>query len=624
MNTLKQKIISKGIKKPLLISVPIEDKHSLMVQNSTQQDEHDKTNSSYIQHFTYKLKNEYEEALTFEHFLFEVEGDQPIKESSQRILGSPNSEFMMLVSDSLLRNDNNQLICLLYFIQRYKFDLKSNPSTNLSFYELILKKMKEMQEDKSGELDDPANFKRVLESLKTLVERNILSKADESTLNNSSQKKEIVIPVDLTDRQKEIYKTVFKRNFETLYKLDKKENSQKRISLKTANNILLALRLWCDHPLLLSHKYNKRLRLLENFETDDIIDPKRSDEDLINKFQADLILSSGKMQVFDKLLTQLLKEGRKIMVFSQFKSMLNILEDYLHYKEVNYLNFDNDTTSEERHSYIQHFNHHDSKFPVFLLSTKAGSIGNHLTSADTILIFDSDFSCVNKLQMPLHSIDRRGILMVYRLVSANSCEQGLVETAKEKYKLAISPTDIEEPERISNSTLINRLLKYGTKIIFESKSPVLEYDEEMIEKLTDRGKFSHTFNEPEPLEEYNKDWEEILGADLESEKAKECDIQEKEEIKDPGDVQYFSDHEDQEREFSEYDNLHQGKKHINSSLRKVKPHNESEAAAPYFLPSYNPPPVFTIVKPLFEVSRVAKAKKVDESSDSEVEFLGSR
>jgi len=243
MNTLKQKIISKGIKKPLLISVPIEDKHSLMVQNSTQQDENDKTNSSYIQHFTYKLKNEYEEALTFEHFLFEVEGDQPIKESSQRILGSPNSEFMMLVSDSLLRNDNNQLICLLYFIQRYKFDLKSNPSTNLSFYELILKKMKEMQEDKSGELDDPANFKRVLESLKTLVERNILSKADESTLNNSSQKKEIVIPVDLTDRQKEIYKTVFKRNFETLYKLDKKENSQKRISLKTANNILLALRL---------------------------------------------------------------------------------------------------------------------------------------------------------------------------------------------------------------------------------------------------------------------------------------------------------------------------------------------------------------------------------------------
>lgn len=169
---------------------------------------------------------------------------------------------------------------------------------------------------------------------------------------------------------------------------------------------------------MLSLKYNKRLKANESFEFIENNDLKKSDEELIKEFRRDIVETSGKMIVFNNLLTKILEDNHKVLVFSQFNSMLNILEDYLHYKGVNYLRFDGESTQVVRQDYIDQFNNHESKFPVFLLSTQTSGLALSLKSADTIVIFDSDFNPNNEL----HSLTKdsrigsKKDLLVYRLV----------------------------------------------------------------------------------------------------------------------------------------------------------------------------------------------------------------
>ena len=86
---------------------------------------------------------------------------------------------------------------------------------------------------------------------------------------------------------------------------------------------------------------------------------------------------------------------------------------------------------------IDLFNAPTSDFKIFLLSTKAGGLGINLTSADTIVIFDSDFNPHNDVQAlnRAHRIGQKNNVMVYRLVCKNSVEERIIEAAKQKLML---------------------------------------------------------------------------------------------------------------------------------------------------------------------------------------------
>lgn len=72
--------------------------------------------------------------------------------------------------------------------------------------------------------------------------------------------------------------------------------------------------------------------------------------------------------------------------------MLDILEDYLNYKEFTYCRIDGTTFLEERERQIEEFTKEGSDKYVFLLSTRAGGLGINLTSADTVILYDSDWN----------------------------------------------------------------------------------------------------------------------------------------------------------------------------------------------------------------------------------------
>ena len=105
-----------------------------------------------------------------------------------------------------------------------------------------------------------------------------------------------------------------------------------------------------------------------------------------------LVTSSGKMVLLHKLLSKLKAEGHRVLIFSQFTMMLDLLEKYLKLAGFVYTRIDGSIRGNARDDAIQRFNDEKGDVFCFLLSTRAGGVGITLTSADTVIIFDSDWN----------------------------------------------------------------------------------------------------------------------------------------------------------------------------------------------------------------------------------------
>lgn len=104
----------------------------------------------------------------------------------------------------------------------------------------------------------------------------------------------------------------------------------------------------------------------------------------------DLVQSSGKIQVLDQLLGIFGEQRRRTLIFSQMTRMLDIISDFLEMRGLKYCRIDGSCQVNERNEQIDQFTHNDD-IPVFLLSTRAGGLGLNLVSADTVILFDSDW-----------------------------------------------------------------------------------------------------------------------------------------------------------------------------------------------------------------------------------------
>jgi chromodomain-helicase-DNA-binding protein 7 len=103
------------------------------------------------------------------------------------------------------------------------------------------------------------------------------------------------------------------------------------------------------------------------------------------------------MTLIAKLLPKLKAQGKKVLIFSQFTIVLDLLEDYMHMKEYEFERLDGSTSQTDRQLGIDRFNTEGQGF-VYLLSTRAGGMGITLTAADTAVIYDSDWNPQNDLQ----------------------------------------------------------------------------------------------------------------------------------------------------------------------------------------------------------------------------------
>jgi len=131
-------------------------------------------------------------------------------------------------------------------------------------------------------------------------------------------------------------------------------------------NILLQLRKVCNHPFLMS--------------------------DSVYTLGEDLVEASGKLKVLDRMLPKMKADGHRVLLFSQFTSMLDILEDYCQMRGHEYVRLDGSTNRVQRRLDMRRFNAPGSNLFIFLISTRAGGVGINLASADTVVLYDSDWN----------------------------------------------------------------------------------------------------------------------------------------------------------------------------------------------------------------------------------------
>jgi len=150
----------------------------------------------------------------------------------------------------------------------------------------------------------------------------------------------------------------------------------------------------------------------------------------------DMVDICGKLQVFDQMIVKLVADGHKTLIFSQMTRMLDILGDYCTFKKWKFCRLDGTMNFIDRQANIDRFNK-DPEYSIFLLSTRAGGLGINLTAADTCIIYDSDWNPQQDLQAQdrCHRIGQTKPVMIYRLVTANTIDQQIVERAAAKRKL---------------------------------------------------------------------------------------------------------------------------------------------------------------------------------------------
>ncbi|KAJ7324465.1 hypothetical protein JRQ81_017485 [Phrynocephalus forsythii] len=190
-------------------------------------------------------------------------------------------------------------------------------------------------------------------------------------------------------------------------------NSEVNLKLQ---NIMMLLRKCCNHAYLIEYPLDP---VTQQFKVDE-----------------DLVKSSGKLLLLDRMLPELKKRGHKVLLFSQMTQMLDILMDYCYLRDYQFSRLDGSMPYVEREKNMRNFNTDPEVF-IFLVSTRAGGLGINLTAADTVIIYDSDWNPQSDLQAQdrCHRIGQTKPVVVYRFVTANTIDQTIVERAAAKRKL---------------------------------------------------------------------------------------------------------------------------------------------------------------------------------------------
>ncbi|XP_042207777.1 chromodomain-helicase-DNA-binding protein 1-like isoform X5 [Homarus americanus] len=410
----------------------------------------------------------------------------------------------LLITGTPLQNSLKELWALLHFIMPEKFD-------DWDYFE---------------SQHDGENMKKGFHRLHRQLEPFLLRRVKKDVEKSLPSKVEQILRVDMMQQQKQYYKWILTKNYDMLKK-------GSRGSTSSFVNIMMELKKCCNHCFLTKQP--------EEVNNCDILQQ--------------LLRGSGKLMLLDKLLVRLKETGHRVLIFSQMVRMLDILAQYLQYRRFPFQRLDGSIKGEVRRQALDHFNADGSIDFCFLLSTRAGGLGINLATADTVIIFDSDWNPQNDLQAQAraHRIGQKNQVNIYRLVTKNSIEENIIERAKQKMvldHLVIQSMDTSGRtvfnKKMSNSNSnpfnreeLNAILKFGAEELFKDdddndEEPVCDIDEilkraetredapSMVgEELLSAFKVaSFALDEDEEVskldsiaDENTKDWDEIIPDD---------------------------------------------------------------------------------------------------------------
>jgi len=226
---------------------------------------------------------------------------------------------------------------------------------------------------------------------------------------------------DLPDKTEKVIKCKFSALQARLYKqmvthnkLVVSDGKGGKTGARGLSNMIMQLRKLCNHPFVFDEVENQ-------------MNPASTSNDLLWR-------TAGKFELLDRVLPKYQATGHRVLMFFQMTAIMDIMEDFLRYRGISYLRLDGTTKSDDRSILLKEFNAPDSPYFMFLLSTRAGGLGLNLQTADTVIIYDSDWNPHQDLQAQdrAHRIGQKNEVRILRLISSNSVEEKILERAKFK------------------------------------------------------------------------------------------------------------------------------------------------------------------------------------------------
>ncbi|KAI4457082.1 snf2/rad54 helicase family [Holotrichia oblita] len=349
----------------------------------------------------------------------------------------------ILLTGTPLQNNLLELMSLLIFVMPNIFSEKTEDLKNL---------FQKTSKAKDVENDALPQFEREqIEHAKRIMKPFVLRRLKKDVLQDLPKKDDHMLQVLLAPTQEEQYVNLV-ASF--------KEAGNNENASYNGVTMMSDLRKLSNHPLLLRYHYQyedlpdiaKRLAAdpgykdtVEQYIIDDLACMSDFEIHTMTKqfkclqdlgLPDNLITTSGKFLFLDKKLKELKDEGHRVLIFSQYVIMLDVMEEYLQIRQHTYLRLDGSTPVTIRQQLIDEFTEDPNIF-IFLLSTKAGGLGINLTAADTVIIHDIDFNPYNDKQAEdrCHRMGQQNPVSVYRLISKGTIEEGMWQLTQEKLKL---------------------------------------------------------------------------------------------------------------------------------------------------------------------------------------------
>ncbi|CQR46464.1 RNA polymerase-associated protein RapA [Paraliobacillus sp. PM-2] len=234
----------------------------------------------------------------------------------------------------------------------------------------------------------------------TITRPFILRRLKEDVLNELPEKIETEQYAELTKLQKQVYLAYIEKMHTQLSETIATKGFEKgKLEILAG---LTRLRQICCHPSLFLDNYHGK---------------------------------SGKLEHLRELVTDLRASGKRLLIFSQFSSMLQIIATTIEQEGYNFFYLDGSTPAEERVNMADAFNEGDKD--VFLISLKAGGTGLNLTGADTVILFDLWWNPAIEAQAAgrAHRIGQKNVVQVIRLITEGTIEEKIYQLQKEKRAL---------------------------------------------------------------------------------------------------------------------------------------------------------------------------------------------
>ena len=398
-----------------------------------------------------------------------------------------NSEHRLLLTGTPLQNNLVELWSLMNFLLPKVF------ASSDDFEKWFKMPMKKLGQEKELDLNEEEKL-LIVHRFHQVLRPFLLRRVKKEVEAELPQKVEYIIKVDLSSWQKVIYNQIRKRESAALV------NSVGKLNNLMMNNMIMQLRKICNHPYLFLDYYNE---------------------------SEELMRSSGKFELLDRIVPKLIKTGHRMLIFTQMTQVIDLLEVFMSYRGIKYLRLDGTTKHEERAERMAMFNKENSEYPVFLLSTRAGGLGLNLQTADTVILFDSDWNPQMDLQAQdrVHRIGTLREVRVFRLVTNGTIEEEIL--SKASYKRSLDEmviqaglynnrsTDLERRQRVEEIIKKQSLERDDDDEIpnDEEINKILSRDDEEFELFMELDKLRYE-QEKSIYKDFNKSYNyRLLGPD---------------------------------------------------------------------------------------------------------------